>query len=172
MIKIMSEKELIINEAVKLNEKIKARLEELGLEEFHFSNFYGSSECDWCDEEIDSGISFDDDVYDYYELGLDFRYWSTAVPIKNENICVDLRAIKIVRETILYCFELYCHDDNGMFRKEANFLEFEELLYMDYYNDYNNIKPLLERILRGLTEEGYFNLIKANKEYFRKEINE
>ena len=171
MIKIMSEKELIINEAVKLNEKIKARLEELGLEEFHFSEFYGSGECVWRDEEIDSDISFDDDVYDYYELGLDFRYWSTAVPIKNENICVDLRAIKIVRETILYCFELYCHDDNGMFRKEANFLEFEELLGMDYYNDYKYIKPLLERILSGLTEEGYFKLIKVNKEYFRKEIN-
>lgn len=163
----MSEIELIMNEVVELNEKIKARLEELGLEEFHFSEFYGSGECIWRDEEIDSGISFDDDVYDYYELGLDFRYWSTAVPIKNENICVDLRAIKIVRETILYCFELYCHDDNGMFREEANFLEFEELLDMDYYNDYEHVKSLLERILRGLTEEGYFKLIKANKEYFR-----
>ncbi len=175
----MSEKELIMNKAVELNkkmnevvelnEKIKARLEELGLEEFHFSEFYGSSECDWRDEEIDSGISFDNDVYDYYELGLDFRYWSTDVPIKNENICVDLRAIKIVRETILYCFELHCQDDNGLFTTEANFLEFEELLDKDYYNDYKYIKSLLERILRGLTEEGYFKLIKANKEYFRKD---
>ena len=57
----MDERELIKNEVVELNEKIKARLEELSLEEFHFSEFYGSSECDWCDEEIDSDISFDDD---------------------------------------------------------------------------------------------------------------
>ena len=175
----MCEKELIMkkavelnkkmNEVVELNEKIKARLEELGLEEFHFSEFYGSSECDWRDEEIDSGISFDDDVYDYYELGLDFRYWSADVPIKCESIRVDLRAIKIVRETILYCFELYCDTDTGRYNEEANFLEFEELLDMDYCNDYKYIKSLLERILRGLTEEGYFKLIKANKEYFRKD---
>ena len=179
---IMSEIELIMNKAVELNkkmnevvelnEKIKARIEELGLEEFHFSEFYGSGECDWRDEEIDTDISFDNDVYDYYELGLDFRYWDAGIPIKCEVIRVDLRAIKIVRETILYCFEMYCDADKGRYNEEANFLEFEELLDMDYYNDYNNIKPLLERILRGLTEEGYFKLIKANKEYFRKEINE
>lgn len=160
------------NEVVELNEKIKARLEELGLEEFHFSEFYGSGECDWCDEEIDTDISFNYDVYDYYELGLDFRYWDASIPIKCDDIRIDLRAIKIVRETILYCFELYCYTDNGRCNEEANFIEFEKLLDTDYYNDYNNIKPLLERILRGLTEEGYFNLIKANKEYFKKGINE
>ena len=154
----MSEKELIKNEVVELNEKIKARLEELGLEEFHFSEFYGSSECDWCDEEIDSDISFDDD------FSVDFRYWSTDIPIRNESICIDLRAIKIVGETILYCFELYWEDDSGLFNEKANFVEFEELLDMDYYE---NIKSLLERILEdGLGEEDSYGLIETNKEYF------
>jgi hypothetical protein len=155
----MSEKELIKNEVVELNEKIKARLEELGLEEFHFSEFYGSSECDWCDEEIDSDISFDDD------FSVDFRYWGTDIPIRNESICIDLRAIKIVGETILYCFELYWEDDSGLFNEKANFVEFEELLDMDYYE---NIKSLLERILEdGLGEEDSYGLIETNKEYFR-----
>jgi hypothetical protein len=154
----MDERELIKNEVVELNEKIKARLEELGLEEFHFSEFYGSSECDWCDEEIDSDISFDDD------FSVDFRYWGTAIPIRNESICIDLRAIKIVGETILYCFELYWEDDSGLFNEKANFVEFEELLDMDYYE---NIKSLLERILEdGLGEEDSYGLIKTNKEYF------
>jgi hypothetical protein len=154
----MSERELIKNEVVELNEKIKARLEELGLEEFHFSEFYGSSECDWCDEEIDSDISFDDD------FSVDFRYWSTDIPIRNESICIDLRAIKIVGETILYCFELYWEDDSGLFNEKANFVEFEELLDMDYYE---NIKSLLERILEdGLGEEDSYGLIETNKEYF------
>ena len=163
----MGEREIIKNEVVELNEKIKARLEELGLEEFHFSEFYGSSECDWCDEEIDSDISFDDDVYDYYELGLDFRYWDAAIPIKYEIIRVDLRAIKIVRETILYCLELFWQDDNGVFNEEANFEEFEDLLDMDYYAYYKNVKSLLERILEdGLGEEDSYGLIETNKEYF------
>ena len=154
----MSEKELIKNEVVELNEKIKARLEELGLEEFHFSEFYGSSKCDWCDEEIDSDISFDDD------FSVDFRYWGTDIPIRNESICIDLRAIKIVGETILYCFELYWEDDSGLFNEKANFVEFEELLDMDYYE---NIKSLLERILKdGLGEEDSYGLIETNKEYF------
>jgi hypothetical protein len=154
----MNERELIKNEVVELNEKIKARLEELGLEEFHFSEFYGSSECDWCDEEIDSDISFDDD------FSVDFRYWGTAIPIRNESICIDLRAIKIVGETILYCFELYWEDDSGLFNEKANFVEFEELLDMDYYE---NIKSLLERILEdGLGEEDSYGLIETNKEYF------
>jgi hypothetical protein len=154
----MNERELIKNEVVELNEKIKARLEELGLEEFHFSEFYGSSECDWCDEEIDSDISFDDD------FSVDFRYWGTDIPIRNESICIDLRAIKIVGETILYCFELYWEDDSGLFNEKANFVEFEELLDMDYYE---NIKSLLERILEdGLGEEDSYGLIETNKEYF------
>lgn len=154
----MNERELIKNEVVELNEKIKARLEELGLEEFHFSEFYGSSECDWCDEEIDSDISFDDD------FSVDFRYWGTDIPIRNESICIDLRAIKIVGETILYCFELYWEDDSGLFNEKANFVEFEELLDMDYYE---NIKSLLERILKdGLGEEDSYGLIETNKEYF------
>jgi hypothetical protein len=154
----MNERELIKNEVVELNEKIKARLEELGLEEFHFSEFYGSSECDWCDEEIDSDISFDDD------FSVDFRYWGTNIPIRNESICIDLRAIKIVGETILYCFELYWEDDSGLFNEKANFVEFEELLDMDYYE---NIKSLLERILEdGLGEEDSYGLIETNKEYF------
>ena len=159
----MSEKELIKNEVVELNEKIKARLEELGLEEFHFSEFYGSSECDWCDEEIDSDISFDDD------LGVEFRYWGTDIPIKYVGIAIDLRAIKIVGETILYCLELFWQDDNGVFNEEANFEEFEDLLDMDYYADYKNVKSLLERILEdGLGEEDSYGLIETNKEYFRK----
>ena len=154
----MNERELIKNEVVELNEKIKARLEELGLEEFHFSEFYGSSECDWCDEEIDSDISFDDD------FSGEFRYWGTDIPIRNESICIDLRAIKIVGETILYCFELYWEDDSGLFNEKANFVEFEELLDMDYYE---NIKSLLERILEdGLGEEDSYGLIETNKEYF------
>lgn len=158
----MSEREIIKNEIVELNKKIKARLEELGLEEFHFSEFYGSSECDWCDEEIDSDISFDDD------LGVEFRYWGTDIPIRNESICIDLRAIKIVGETILYCLELFWQDDNGVFNEEANFEEFEELLDMDYYNDYKHVKSLLERILEdGLGEEDSYGLIETNKEYFR-----
>lgn len=157
----MNERELIKNEVVELNEKIKARLEELGLEEFHFSEFYGSSECDWCDEEIDSDISFDDDC------SVDFRYWSTDIPIRNESICIDLRAIKIVGETILYCFELYWEDDSGLFNEKANFVEFEELLDMDYYADYKHVKSLLERILEdGLGEEDSYGLIETNKEYF------
>ena len=156
----MNERELIKNEVVELNEKIKARLEELGLEEFHFSEFYGSSECDWCDEEIDSDISFDDD------FSVDFRYWSTDIPIRNESICIDLRAIKIVGETILYCLELFWQDDNGVFNEEANFEEFEDLLDMDYYADYKNVKSLLERILEdGLGEEDSYGLIETNKEY-------
>ena len=160
----MSEKELIKNEVVELNEKIKARLEELGLEEFHFSEFYGSSECDWCDEEIDSDISFDDD------LGVEFRYWGTDIPIKHVGIAIDLRAIKIVGETILYCLELFWQDDNGVFNEEANFEEFEDLLDMDYYADYKNVKSLLERILEdGLGEEDSYGLIETNKEYFRKD---
>lgn len=154
----MDEREIIKNEVVELNEKIKARLEELCLEEFHFSEFYGSSECDWCDEEIDSDISFDDD------FSVDFRYWGTDIPIRNESICIDLRAIKIVGETILYCFELYWEDDSGLFNEKANFVEFEELLDMDYYE---NIKSLLERILEdGLGEEDSYGLIETNKEYF------
>ena len=154
----MSEKDVIRNEVIELNEKIKARLEELGLEEFHFSEFYGSSECDWCDEEIDSDISFDDD------FSVNFRYWGTDIPIRNESICIDLRAIKIVGETILYCFELYWVDDSGLFNEKANFVEFEELLDMDYYE---NIKSLLERILEdGLGEEDSYGLIETNKEYF------
>jgi hypothetical protein len=157
----MSERELIKNEVVELNEKIKARLEELGLEEFHFSEFYGSSECNWCDEEIDSDISFDDD------FSVDFRYWRTDIPIRNESICIDLRAIKIVGETILYCFELYWEDDSGLFNEKANFVEFEELLDMDYYADYKHVKSLLERILEdGLGEEDSYGLIETNKEYF------
>lgn len=160
----MSEKEIIKNEVVELNEKIKARLEELGLEEFHFSEFYGSSECDWCDEEIDSDISFDDD------LGVEFRYWGTDIPIRDESICIDLRAIKIVGETILYCLELFWQDDNGVFNEEANFVEFEELLDMDYYADYKHVKSLLERILEdGLGEEDSYGLIETNKEYFRED---
>ena len=154
----MDEREIIKNKVVELNEKIKARLKELGLEEFHFSEFYGSSECDWCDEEIDSDISFDDD------FSVDFRYWGTDIPIRNESICIDLRAIKIVGETILYCFELYWEDDSGLFNEKANFVEFEELLDMDYYE---NIKSLLERILEdGLGEEDSYGLIETNKEYF------
>ena len=160
----MSEREIIKNEIVELNEKIKARLEELGLEEFHFSEFYGSSECDWCDEEIDSDISFDDD------LGVEFRYWGTDIPIRDESICIDLRAIKIVGETILYCLELFWQDDNGVFNEEANFVEFEELLDMDYYADYKHVKSLLERILEdGLDEEDSYGLIETNKEYFRED---
>ena len=154
----MNERELIKNEVVELNEKIRARLKELGLQEFHFSEFYGSSECDWCDEEIDSDISFDDD------LGVEFRYWGTDLPIKNVGIAIELRAIKIVGETILYCLELFWQDDNGVFDEEANFVEFEELLDMDYYE---NIKSLLERILEyGLDEEDSYGLIEANKKYF------
>ena len=157
----MSEKELIKNEVVELNEKIKARLEELGLQEFHFSEFYGSSECDWCDEELDSDISFDDD------LGVEFRYWGTDLPIKNAGIAIELRAIKIVGETILYCLELFWQDDNGVFNEEANFEEFEDLLDMDYYTDYKNVKSLLERILEyGLDEEDSYGLIETNKKYF------
>ena len=160
----MNERELIKNEVVELNEKIKARLEELGLEEFHFSEFYGSSECDWCDEEIDSDISFDDD------LGVEFRYWGTDIPIKYVGIAIDLRAIKIVGETILYCLELFWQDDNGVFNEEANFEELEDLLDMDYYADYKNVKSLLERILEdGLGEEDSYGLIETNKEYFRKD---
>ena len=157
----MSEKELIKNEVVELNKKIKARLEELGLEEFHFSNFYGSGECDWCDEEIDSDISVDDDFY------LDFRYWVADMPIKYESICIDLRAIKIVGETLLYCLELYVDCNKGPFNEEAYFVEFEELLDMDYYADYKHVKSLLERILEdGLGEEDSYGLIETNKEYF------
>lgn len=157
----MSEKELIKNEVVELNEKIRARLEELGLQEFHFSEFYGSSECDWCDEEINSDISFDDD------LGVEFRYWGTDIPIKNVGIAIELRAIKIVGETILYCLELFWQDDNGVFDEEANFVEFEDLLDMDYYTDYKNVKSLLERILEyGLDEEDSYGLIETNKKYF------
>ena len=160
----MSEKEIIKNEVVELNEKIKARLEELGLEEFHFSDFYGSSECDWCDEEIDSDISFDDD------LGVEFRYWGTDIPIKYAGIAIELRAIKIVGETILYCLELFWQDDNGVFNEEANFEEFEDLLDMDYYADYKNVKSLLERILEyGLDEEDSYGLIETNKDYFRED---
>ena len=160
----MGEREIIKNEVVELNEKIKARLEELGLEEFHFSEFYGSSECDWCDEEIDSDISFDD------ELGVEFRYWGTDIPIKYVSIAIDLRAIKIVGETILYCLELFWQDDNGVFNEEANFEEFEDLLDMDYYADYKNVKSLLERILEdGLGEEDSYGLIETNKEYFRED---
>ena len=160
----MGEREIIKNEVVELNEKIKARLEELGLEEFHFSEFYGSSECDWCDEEIDSDISFDDD------LGVEFRYWGTDIPIKYVSIAIDLRAIKIVGETILYCLELFWQDDNGVFNEEANFEEFEDLLDMDYYADYKNVKSLLERILEdGLGEEDSYGLIETNKEYFRED---
>ena len=160
----MSEREIIKNEVVELNEKIKARLEELGLEEFHFSNFYGSGECDWCDEEIDSDISVDDDFY------LDFRYWVADMPIKYESICIDLRAIKIVGETLLYCLELYVDCNKGPFNEEAYFVEFEELLDMDYYADYKHVKSLLERILEdGLGEEDSYGLIETNKEYFRED---
>lgn len=157
----MSEREIIKNEIVELNEKIKARLEELGLDEFHFSEFYGSGECDWRDEEINSDISFDDD------LGVEFRYWGTDIPIKNAGIAIELRAIKIVGETILYCLELFWQDDNGVFDEEANFVEFEDLLDMDYYTDYKNVKSLLERILEyGLDEEDSYGLIETNKKYF------
>lgn len=157
----MSEKDVIRNEVIELNEKIKARLEELGLEEFHFSEFYGSSECDWCDEEIDSDISFDDD------LGVEFRYWGADIPIKYVSIAIDLRAIKIVGETILYCLELFWQDDNGVYDEEANFEKFEDLLDMDYYGYYKNVKSLLERILEdGLCEEDSYGLIETNKQYF------
>lgn len=157
----MRETESIKNEVVELNKKIKARLEELGLEEFHFSNFYGSSECDWCDEEIDSDISFDDD------FSIDFRYWEAELPIRYECICIDLRAIKIVGETILYCLEWYTDCDKGKFNEEAYFVEFEELLDMDYCSEYKHVKSLLERILEdGLGEKDSFGLIETNKEYF------
>ena len=160
----MSEKELIKNEVVELNEKIKARLEELGLEEFHFSEFYGSSECEWCDEEIDSDISFDDD------FSVDFRYWTADMPIKHQSICIDLRAIKIVGETMLYCLELYMDCSEGPSDEEAVFEEFEALLDMDHYADYKHVKSLLERILEdGLGEEDSYGLIETNKEYFRED---
>ena len=157
----MSEREIIKNEVVELNQKIKARLEELGLEEFHFSEFYGSGECDWCDEEIDTDISFDDNY------SAEFRYWTTDMPIKYESIAIDLRAIKIVGETILYCLELYVDRNEGPYNEEANFEEFEDLLDMDYYHDYKHVKSLLERILEdGLGEEDSCGLIETNKEYF------
>ena len=41
---------------IELNKRIILRLNELGLKEFHFSDFYGDGECSWCDEEIDSDI--------------------------------------------------------------------------------------------------------------------
>jgi hypothetical protein len=159
----MDEIEIIKNEVVELNEKIKARLEELGLEEFHFSNFYGDGECCWCDEELALDISFDDD------FSIDFRYWTTELPIRYECICIDLRAIKIVGETILYCLEWYSDCNKGPFNEEAYFVEFEELLDMDYYSgEYKNVKSLLERILEdGLGEEDSYGLIETNKEYFR-----
>lgn len=102
-------------------------------------------------------------------MGVEFRYWGTDIPIKYVGIAIDLRAIKIVGETILYCLELFWQDDNGVFNEEANFEEFEDLLDMDYYADYKNVKSLLERILEdGLGEEDSYGLIETNKEYFRR----
>ena len=156
----MCENESIKNEVVELNEKIKARLKELGLEEFHFSNFYGSSKCDWCDEEIDSDISVDDDFY------LDFRYWFADMPIRYESICIDLRAIKIVGDTILYCLEWYSESYKGTFNEEAYFVDFEELLNMIQDDNYENLHRLLETILTSLADDDYYGLLETNKEYF------
>jgi len=155
----MSEREIIKNEVGELNEKIKARLEELGLEEFHFSNFYGSSECNWCDEEIDSNIYID-------EPDLDFRYWLAELPIRYESICIDLRAIKIVGDTILYCLEWYSESYKGTFNEEAYFVDFEELLNMIQDDNYENLHRLLETILTSLADDDYYGLLETNKEYF------
>ena len=162
MIERELKRELIKNEVVELNEKIKARLEELGLEEFHFSNFYGSSECDWCDEEIDSDICID-------EPDLDFRYWAAGLPIRYESICIDLRAIKIVGDTILYCLEWYSETYKGIFNEEAYFVDFEELLNMIQDDNYENIHRLLETILTSLADDDYYGLLETNKEYFRED---
>ena len=158
----MRDNELIKNEVGELNEKIKARLEELGLEEFHFSNFYGSSECDWCDEEIDTDICID-------EPDLDFRYWLAELPIRYESICIDLRAIKIVGDTILYCLEWYSESYKGTFNEEAYFVDFEELLNMIQDDNYENLHRLLETILTSLADDDYYGLLETNKEYFRED---
>lgn len=147
-------------EVIELNEKIKARLEELSLKEFHFSDFYGDGECSWCDEEIDLDISFDDD------FSVDYRYWTADLPIRYESICIDLRAIKIVGDTILYCLEWYSENYKGIFNEEAYFVNFEELLNMIPGNNYENIHRLLETILRTLSGDDYYGLLETNKEYF------
>ena len=158
----MDEREIIKNEVVELNEKIKARLEELGLEEFHFSNFYGDGECCWCDEELDLDICIDEPYFD-------FRYWIAELPIRYESICIDLRAIKIVGDTILYCLEWYSESYKGTFNEEAYFVNFEELLNMIQDDNYENIHRLLETILRSLADDDYYGLLETNKEYFRED---
>ena len=158
----MDEREIIKNEVVELNEKIKARLEELGLEEFHFSNFYGDGECCWCDEELDLDICID-------EPDLDFRYWLAELPIRYESICIDLRAIKIVGDTILYCLEWYSESYKGTFNEEAYFVDFEELLNMIQDDNYENLHRLLETILTSLADDDYYGLLETNKEYFRED---
>lgn len=152
----------IENEAIELNKKIKYRLIELGLTEFHFGDFYGNGECVWCDEEIDLGICINEI---YYE----FQYWSVNMPIRYEEICIDLRAVKIVGDTILYCLEWYSYTDKGSNNEEAYFVEFEELLDMDYANNYKNIHSLLNNVLDSLSDDDDYRLIKTNKEYFGKQ---
>ena len=148
---------------IELNKRIILRLNELGLKEFHFSDFYGDGECSWCDEEIDSDICID-------ESDCDFRYWIANMPIRYESICIDLRAIKIVGDTILYCLEWYSETYKGTFNEEAYFVNFEELLNMIQDDNFENIHRLLETILRSLSDDDYYGLLETNKEYFIREV--
>ena len=88
------------------------------------------------------------------------------MPIRYESISIDLRAIKIVGETILYCLEWYSETYKGTFNEEAYFVNFEELLNMIQDDNYENIHRLLETILRSLSDEDYYGLLEANIEYF------
>ena len=54
----------------------------------------------------------------------------------------------------------------GTFNEEAYFVNFEELLNMIQDDNYENIHRLLETILRSLSDEDYYGLLEANKEYF------
>ena len=154
----MANKKNIKKEVIELNEKIKNRLNELGLTEFHFTNFCGNH--DWCDEEIDLDI----EIEEYYNV--EFRYWIATPPIGYEDICIDLRAIKLVGDTIQYWLEYYTETDNGSFNEEVYSIEFEDLLDMDSHEDYKDIHSLLDIVLDSLSDDDNYGLIEINKEHF------
>lgn len=155
----MGNKKITKKKVIELNEKIKNRLNELGLTEFRFTHFHGNHSRDYEDIDFNLDIEFADN-YD-----IEFRYWIAVTPL-NYDICIDLRAIKLVGNTIQYWLEYYTETYKGSFDEEVYFIEFEELLDMDFYENYKNIHSLLNTILHSLEEDDEYELIQANKEYF------
>lgn len=162
----MENKEITKEEVIELNEQIKNRLNEIGLTEFHFTDFCGNH--DWCDEDIDLNMviheDYDEDYDENYKY--DFRYWIATPPIGYEDICIDLRAIKLVGDTIQYWLEYYTETDNGSFNEEVYSIEFEDLLNMDSHEDYKSIHSLLGTIVYSLEDDDNYGLIEINKEHF------